>query len=316
MTERLIYERDGAGKLTSEAKYELERLNKEVVRREYKESRTDRENFDEAFVNLDPNYVFKRKPAQKLKWLEKVFGALLDNRIKPNPVYDIISHSKFIEGISGSLGESVYSLIEKNLGFFTEKQQRYFASPRFELHKKHAVMTILDSDDEDAGFKVASRPVRDEDKPSWLLRKEVGEREEREKLEEEREAKIEAAREIKRKREEEELREMKKNRTSPTRSRSRSSARSESSSPSRARKKRSDDKEKEGSSHNGATAALTRFGPCTVRPDGKPKIERRIDPADGTMYTLEEFCQEYGGDLENPPQQWKDNSHTSFLYNE
>lgn len=316
MTERLIYERDGAGKLTSEAKYELERLNKEVVRREYKESRTDREFADESFVNLDPSYVFKRKPAQKLKWLEKVFGALLENRIKPNSVYDIISHSKFIEGISGSIGESVYSLLEKNFGFFTEKQQRYFASPRFELYKKHAVMTILDSDDEDAGFKTASRPVRDEDKPDWLLRKEAKEREEREKLEEEKEAKLFAARELKRKREEEEEREMKKNRISPSRSRSRSSARSESSS-SRARKKRSDDKEKEGSSKQGGVRTdLNRFGPCAVRPDGKPKIERRIDPADGTMYTLEEFCQEYGGDRENPPQQWKDNSHTSFLYNE
>lgn len=315
MTERLIYERDGTGKLTSEAKYELERLNKEVVRREYKETKQDKDNYEEHFVNLDPSYVFKRKGPQKIKWLEKAFQGMLDSRIKPNIIYDIISHTKFLDGLSEGNGVTIYNMVEKNLGFFTEKQQRYFVSPRFQLYKKHAVMTILDSDDEDTGFVKQERPVRDEDKPEWQRKLEAKEREEREKLEEEREAKLEALREKKRKREEEENAERKRNRSrsaSPSRSRSRSSARSQSSSHGRA-PKRSNDKNAD---EAGNTVERNRFGPCAVRPDGKPKVERRIDPTDGNMYTLKDFCEEYGGDETNPPQQWKDNSHTSFLFNE
>ena len=33
-------------------------------------------------------------------------------------------------------------------------------------------------------------------------------------------------------------------------------------------------------------------------------VEKRIDPADSGAYTLEEFVEEYGGSLEDPPAEW------------
>eukprot|EP00811_Abedinium_folium_P011447 NODE_205_length_3401_cov_6.181124.p1 GENE.NODE_205_length_3401_cov_6.181124~~NODE_205_length_3401_cov_6.181124.p1 ORF type:complete len:857 (-),score=190.47 NODE_205_length_3401_cov_6.181124:831-3320(-) len=44
------------------------------------------------------------------------------------------------------------------------------------------------------------------------------------------------------------------------------------------------------------------------------KVERRVDPSDGSAYTLEEFVQEYGGSVEEPPAVWASQSHTSFMF--
>jgi hypothetical protein len=43
-------------------------------------------------------------------------------------------------------------------------------------------------------------------------------------------------------------------------------------------------------------------------------IERRIDPADNQMYSLEEFVAEYGGSLSEPPRLWEDQAHTAFVF--
>jgi hypothetical protein len=43
-------------------------------------------------------------------------------------------------------------------------------------------------------------------------------------------------------------------------------------------------------------------------------IERRIDSADGSAYSLDEFIQEYGGSRTEPPAQWRDAAHTSFIF--
>jgi hypothetical protein len=43
-------------------------------------------------------------------------------------------------------------------------------------------------------------------------------------------------------------------------------------------------------------------------------VERRIDAADGQAYSLEEFIAEYGGSKNQPPAQWRDSAHTSFMF--
>mmetsp|Transcript_95803 Transcript_95803/g.268201 ORF Transcript_95803/g.268201 Transcript_95803/m.268201 type:complete len:435 (+) Transcript_95803:2-1306(+) len=43
-------------------------------------------------------------------------------------------------------------------------------------------------------------------------------------------------------------------------------------------------------------------------------IERRVDPADGQAYTLEEFITEYGGRGDKPPVEWDNAHHTSFIF--
>jgi hypothetical protein len=46
----------------------------------------------------------------------------------------------------------------------------------------------------------------------------------------------------------------------------------------------------------------------------KDGVERRIDSADGSAYSLDEFIQEYGGSRAEPPAQWRDSAHTSFIF--
>lgn len=291
---KTVYERDSAGKLTLEAKFSLEKLDKEVVRREHKESKALRDAYEETFVNLDPEYVFKRKPPQRLKWLEKAFNALLEGRLKSNLVYDLISHGKFLEGVNQSVGDAIFKLVDRNLGFFTPKQQKYFSSPRFVLYKKHAVMDILDSDEEVPVFKPAERPMKDEDKPEWKLKIE---RQEAQVREEE-----EAKREERRKQ---------KDREAEGRSRSRSRS---SGASSRVAQRQPTDEEKDDDDDEKEEKKEAPIP--TVRPDGKPKVERRIDPQDGNMYSLAEFMAEYGGTVEDPPVQWVRNKHSAFLFNE
>lgn len=295
--ERFIYDRDASGKLTLEAKYELERLDKEVVRREYKESKADRDAFEETYVNLDPEYVFKRKPPQRLKWLEKAFKALLDNSIKANAIYDMVSHAKFLDGVNDGVGQAIFQVLEKNLGFFTPRQQKYFQSPRFLLYKKHAVMTVMESDEDAEEFKPAPRPLKDEQKSVWALRQEREQQRKREMDEETR-----AERKRQRDREA-------RGGVSRSRSRSRASSASSSSAP----PPPPDD------SSSAPVPPPPRVRPNDAPkygPGGRPKIERRIDAADGNMYTLADFILEYGGTEEEPPHQWVKSKNTAFMYNE
>lgn len=43
-------------------------------------------------------------------------------------------------------------------------------------------------------------------------------------------------------------------------------------------------------------------------------IERRVDPADGEAYTLEDFVSEYGGRVDKPPVEWDNARLTSFIF--
>ena len=41
-------------------------------------------------------------------------------------------------------------------------------------------------------------------------------------------------------------------------------------------------------------------------------IEKRIDPADGALYSLEDFIAEYGGSVDEPPALWVSQKHTRW----
>lgn len=43
-------------------------------------------------------------------------------------------------------------------------------------------------------------------------------------------------------------------------------------------------------------------------------IERRVDPADGEAYTLEDFVEQYGGRVDKPPVEWENSRSTSFIF--
>eukprot|EP00933_Yihiella_yeosuensis_P031202 TRINITY_DN24751_c0_g1_i1.p1 TRINITY_DN24751_c0_g1~~TRINITY_DN24751_c0_g1_i1.p1 ORF type:complete len:249 (+),score=71.93 TRINITY_DN24751_c0_g1_i1:81-827(+) len=43
-------------------------------------------------------------------------------------------------------------------------------------------------------------------------------------------------------------------------------------------------------------------------------VERRIDPADGQAYTLEDFIEQYGGSGDRPPPEWENVRASSFIF--
>lgn len=54
--------------------------------------------------------------------------------------------------------------------------------------------------------------------------------------------------------------------------------------------------------------------PPTKKKKKHKGIERRLDPADQNMYTIDEFCAEYGGSAAEPPEQWKEAASTRFIF--
>merc|ERR1712060_834134 len=62
----------------------------------------------------------------------------------------IVAHRKFIEGLKGSIATDTLNLIRGNLDLFTAKQRKQLTSDNFELFRKYAPISVLDSDDDEA----------------------------------------------------------------------------------------------------------------------------------------------------------------------
>mmetsp|Transcript_30752 Transcript_30752/g.84813 ORF Transcript_30752/g.84813 Transcript_30752/m.84813 type:complete len:203 (-) Transcript_30752:158-766(-) len=92
----------------------------------------------------------QKKPKERLRWLYKAILAAKDGRVKARPLFDIIAHRKFIEGLKGSIATDTLNLIRGNLEIFSAKQQKQLTSDNFELFRKYAPINVLDSDDDEA----------------------------------------------------------------------------------------------------------------------------------------------------------------------
>ncbi|CAE7267511.1 unnamed protein product [Symbiodinium necroappetens] len=189
--------------------------------------------------------IFPKKPMDRLRWLFKACKAAKEGRIKPNPLYNVVAHRRFLEGLKGSIATDCLNLIRGHIHLFSPKQQKQLQSDNFELFRKYAPISVLDSDDdEDAAPPLPPPPevhveMKDKKRKRGEQRKQVEEEEE-----------------------------------------------------------------------FGFSDDETEVKKARILAKG---IERRIDPADGQAYSLEEFITEYGGSGDKPPVEWENSKHTSML---
>lgn len=69
-------------------------------------------------------------------------------RVKPRPLFDIIVHRKFLDGLKGSVASDTLNLVRGNLDLFTAKQQKQLTSNNYELYRKYSPINVLDSDED------------------------------------------------------------------------------------------------------------------------------------------------------------------------
>ncbi|CAJ1422217.1 unnamed protein product [Effrenium voratum] len=219
-----------------------------VTRRKKKVTKEEEVKEQEEYVTMSWEEIFPKKPLDRLRWLYKACKAAKEGRIKPSPLYNIVAHRRFIEGLKGSIATDCLNLIRGHIHLFSAKQQKQLQSDNFELFRKYAPISVLDSDDDEDAAPPLPPP------PEVVV----------------------------------EMKDKKKKKGEV--------------------RKRDEDEELEGFSDDD-----TEIKKARILAKG---IERRIDPADGQAYTLEEFITEYGGSGDKPPVEWDNARHTSFIYKE
>lgn len=123
----------------------------ECVRRQRKKvSAEEQKKEKEEYVSLNWDDIFPKKPMERLRWLYKAFLAAKSGKLKAAPLFDIIAHRKFVEGLKGQIATDTLNLIRGNLTMFSHKQQKQLTSDNFELFRKYAPINVLDSDDDEA----------------------------------------------------------------------------------------------------------------------------------------------------------------------
>merc|ERR1712151_1377811 len=108
------------------------------------------EEAEEKYVSLEWDDVFPKKPIDRLRWLYKAFQQAKLGKVKMNPLFNIIVHRKFVEGLKGAIATDILNLIRGHLNLFSAKQQKQLSSDKFELFKKYVPINVLDSDDDEA----------------------------------------------------------------------------------------------------------------------------------------------------------------------
>ncbi len=79
------------------------------------------------------------------------------HKVKSAAIFDIVSHKHFLKEVDGATGTDMVALILANINLFSFKQKRWLKSPAFELYKKYAPMTILDSDESEGEAPISAR---------------------------------------------------------------------------------------------------------------------------------------------------------------
>jgi len=85
----------------------------------------------EAPVVCDLKITLKMDPTARAQWLERALAAIPKGRVKPQEVFDIITHRKFGSGIPDDLGPQMLRVVKESLMFFSEKQQLNIAKCKF-----------------------------------------------------------------------------------------------------------------------------------------------------------------------------------------
>eukprot|EP00927_Polykrikos_kofoidii_P050533 TRINITY_DN4442_c0_g1_i1.p2 TRINITY_DN4442_c0_g1~~TRINITY_DN4442_c0_g1_i1.p2 ORF type:complete len:257 (-),score=69.08 TRINITY_DN4442_c0_g1_i1:1182-1952(-) len=216
-------------------------------RRKQKVSKEEAQKATEEYVSMEWDEIFPKKPKERLRWLDKALRAGKEGRVKTRPLFDIIAHRRFLEGLKGQVATDCLNLIRGSLDLFSHKQQKQLTSDNFELFRKYAPINVLDSDEDENDAPPLPPPPK-------VIIEEKGKRKKKQDTE--------------------------------------------------VRRRRDDSDE--GDSNDDVETKRQK-----ILSKG---IERRVDPVDGQAYTLAEFCQEYGGSMENPPDQWANQRLTAFVF--
>merc|ERR1719450_771576 len=107
-----------------------------VTRQRKKPSKEEEQKKQEEYVTLEWDDVFPKKPLDRLRWLDKALKAAQQGKVKSQPLFDIINHRKFPDGLVGNIATDTLNLIRGNLSCFSNKQQKQLTSSNFELFRK------------------------------------------------------------------------------------------------------------------------------------------------------------------------------------
>lgn len=151
---------DEKEKKGKEKREEMDLPAEVTSRRVHKVSKEEVTKAKDEFVSLNWDDIFPKKPRDRLRWLYKAFVGAKEGRVKANPLFDIIVHRKFLEGLSGNVATDVLNLIRGNLDTFSAKQQKQLTSDNFELFRKYAPIAVLDSDDDEADAPALPPPPK------------------------------------------------------------------------------------------------------------------------------------------------------------
>jgi len=136
----------------------INRLPAEVISRRRHAAEADAG--DGADVTADRKTVFAMKPDQRLKWLERALKHAAEGEMGTNDVYDIVSSSRFAEGVQPKVGLKMSRAVREQLGLFSAKQQRFLSSEAVIFVKFGA----LDSQEESARAAKAAKAKKVENK--------------------------------------------------------------------------------------------------------------------------------------------------------
>jgi len=118
-------------------------------RRQRKVTKEQVQKEEEEYVSLQWDDVFPKKPKERMRWLYKAMEAARQGKIKPQPLFDIIVHRKFLEGLKGNIASDCLNIIRGDLEIFSRKQQKQLTSDSFDLFRKFAPVNVLDSDEDE-----------------------------------------------------------------------------------------------------------------------------------------------------------------------
>lgn len=104
-----------------------------MSRRQHRPSRREntaeeREREEAEAFPTEATLVFAKKPENRLKWLQRGLLIACKGRLKLAVLYDIVTHRKFVAGVSEGIGGQMKALLVANLHLFSPKQQKTITS--------------------------------------------------------------------------------------------------------------------------------------------------------------------------------------------
>eukprot|EP00811_Abedinium_folium_P035358 NODE_8157_length_1518_cov_5.800144.p2 GENE.NODE_8157_length_1518_cov_5.800144~~NODE_8157_length_1518_cov_5.800144.p2 ORF type:complete len:321 (+),score=76.82 NODE_8157_length_1518_cov_5.800144:225-1187(+) len=108
-------------------------------------------------LTLDAAEIFSKKPDLRLKWLQKALMLVGRGTVQATPVYDIVSHTKFLHLAPDAIAKQLARTLLGNLHLFSPKQQRFLQSESNKF-RAAAALKVAEERPPDRGGTKAKRP--------------------------------------------------------------------------------------------------------------------------------------------------------------